>query len=62
MTLRGIKSVPFREENILCYVTGSDLHWSTKAGLSICVPFVFSLPGTDHIVSALRALSFFQDK
>lgn len=24
--LRGIKSAPFREENILCYVTGSYLH------------------------------------
>lgn len=45
--LRGMKSLPFREENILCYVTGSDLHSASlphHAGLSTCVPLVCPYP------------------
>lgn len=57
--VRGIKSVPFSEENSLCYVTGSEQpHCSKKAGLSICVPLMFSLSSSDRTVPALRALSF----
>lgn len=53
--LRAIKSVPFREENIPNYVTGSDLHPASqlRKGLASVSPWCFPSP-----VPALRALAF----